>query len=67
MSMIEALASEHETDGLFDEVDVGVSYPLGFPILDEQLGFVQEIDMPDGSVYTQYRRGVPAGTITIVA
>ena len=67
MSMIEELASEHEKDGLFDEVDVGVSYPLGFPILDEQLGFVQEIDMPDGSVYTQYRRGVPAGTITIVA
>lgn len=67
MSMLEELASEHEKDGLLDEVDVGVSYPLGFPILDEQLGFIQEITMPDGSIYTQYRRGVPAGTITIVA
>ena len=67
MALLVDLSAEHEKDGLFDESDVGVSYPLGFPILDEQLGFIQEIDMPDGSKYTQYRRGVPAGSITIFA
>ena len=67
MALLVDLATEHVKDGLFDEDDVGVSYPLGFPILDEQLGFIQEIEMPDGSIYTQYRRGVPAGSITIFA
>lgn len=67
MSLVAELEVEHQKDGLFSEADVGVSYPLGFPILDEQLGFIQEITLQDGTKHTQIRRGVPAGSITIFA
>ena len=40
-SLLNTLEAEHEKDGLFTEIDTGVSYPMGFPILDQQLGFNQ--------------------------
>ncbi len=62
-SLLNTLEAEHEKDGLFTEVDTGVSYPMGFPILDQQLGFKQIIQMKDGTEYTQYRLGLIGGTI----
>lgn len=65
--MLDELSAEHAKDGMFDGQDVGVSYPLGFPILDDQLGSVMDITLPDGSIHKQVRRGVPAGSITCFA
>lgn len=59
------LEKEHEKSGMFTETDVGISYPLGFPILDQQLGFKQLITLEDGSVIEQKRIGVPAGTFSM--
>lgn len=64
-SFLEELEQEHQKDGMFTEYDTGVSYPMGFPILDQQLGFIQEIEMKDGTVKEQYRLGVPGGTINM--
>lgn len=61
MSLLTELAEEHKKSGLFSEVDTGVSYPLGIPTLDQQLGFYQNITMPDGTVYKQTRLGIRAG------
>lgn len=65
MSLLGDLREEHAKDGMFNDSNVGVSYPLGFPILDQLLGFYQDIIMPDGTTYRQTRLGVPAGTITM--
>lgn len=67
MGLLTELQEEHKKDGLLSGEAVGVSYPLGFPILDEQLGYIQEIELPDGSIHTQIQRGIPAGTITLFA
>lgn len=64
MSLMEELEKEHAKDGMFDSSDIGMSYPLGFPILDQMLGFKQSITLPDGTEIIQKRLGVPAGTIT---
>lgn len=64
MAILHELEEEFAKSGLFDSDDIGFSYPLGFPILDQQLGFAQNIKMEDGSIYEQIRLGVPAGTIT---
>lgn len=61
MSLITELVEENKKTGLFSETDTGVSYPLGIPTLDQQLGFYQNINMPDGSVYKQTRLGIRAG------
>ena len=66
MGFFDELEEEHKKDGMFTETDVGVSYPIGFPIIDQQLGFRQEIKLPDGSITTQTRLGVPAGTVTMM-
>lgn len=65
MGFFDELEEEHKKDGMFTESDVGVSYSIGFPIIDQQLGFRQKIELPDGSTITQTRIGVPAGTITM--
>lgn len=64
MSLMEELEQEHAKDGMFDSSDMGMSYPLGFPILDQLLGFKQEITLSDGTTIIQKRLGIPAGTIT---
>jgi RecA/RadA recombinase len=64
MAILKELEVEYAKSGLFASDDMGFSYPLGFPILDQQLGFVQHIELEDGSIHEQIRLGVPAGTFT---
>lgn len=64
MAFLDELEQEYAKSGLFESNDIGFSYPLGFPVLDQQLGFVQHIVMPDGTTHEQVRLGVPAGKFT---
>lgn len=64
--ILQELEEENLKSGLFTESDTGVSYPTGFPILDQQLGFKQTIHMKDGTDYTQYRLGLTGGTINML-
>ncbi len=55
----------NEKKGLFTSNIVSISYPLGFPLLDEKLGAVYIRKLPDGTIYRDVHKGVPAGTFTI--
>ena len=65
-SLLKELQAENAKSGLFDDFDTGVSYPMGFPILDQQLGFIQEIQLENGEVITQNRLGLTGGTINML-
>lgn len=67
MNLCDELEAEYKKSGLFDANDIPISYELGFPILDEQLGSIVLRPLPNGDVLRQRRIGVPAGTFTIVA
>lgn len=64
-SFLNELEEENAKSGIFTENDTGVSYPMGMPILDQQLGFIQEIPMKDGTSHIQYRLGLGGGTINM--
>lgn len=64
-SFLQELKEENAKSGLFEEHDTGVSYPTGFPILDQQLGFIQEIKKPNGDAVQQVRLGLTGGTINM--
>lgn len=67
MSLLEELEEENKKSGLFSNPDdVILSYPLGFPILDQQLGAIYRFNTIDGGVYETKQLGVQAGTITMV-
>ena len=65
-SFMEELEAENVKTGLFTEFDTNTSYPTGFPILDQQLGFKQDIKIKNGSIHTQYRLGLMGGTINML-
>lgn len=58
------LEEEYKKKGLFDSGDIPLSYPTGFPILDQNLGGIYTYPLPDGTIQTVTRIGVPAATIT---
>ena len=58
------LEQEYRKGGLFNSGDIPLSYPLGFPILDENLGAHYIYNLPDGTEYETIRVGVPASSIT---
>lgn len=64
-SFLEELQAEHEKDGLFHSSEISISYPMGFPILDQQLGAIYIRKKPDGTEYRDVQIGIPAGTFTI--
>ena len=66
MGLLSELREENKKSGLFDTVDLGFSYRLGVPVLDQNLGYRQLIKV-DGEVIEQVQVGVPAGTLTIFA
>jgi RecA/RadA recombinase len=66
MNMLAELESENKKTGLFSGADVTISYMLGFPILDQQLGGIYKFTLPDGTTMEQTQLGVQAGTFTMV-
>jgi len=65
MSFLSEIREENKKDGLFASNVVSVSYPLGFPILDELLGAIYIRKLPDGSIVEEVHKGIPAGSFTI--
>lgn len=58
------LEQEYKKSGLFNSGDIPLSYSLGFPILDENLGGHYIYQLPDGTIQESIRVGVPAASIT---
>lgn len=67
MGLLSELREENKKSGLFDSHDLGFSYRLGVPVLDQNLGSKQRIKTDTGEIIEQVQLGVPAGTITIFA
>ena len=64
-SFLNDLQAENAKKGLFDSDEISVSYPLGFPILDQLLGAVYIRKDDDGNEYKDIHLGIPAGSFTI--
>lgn len=65
MSFLKDLQADNEKKGLFSSNEITISYPLGMPFLDQQLGAVYIRKTPDGNTLRDVHVGVPAGTFTI--
>lgn len=64
-NILNELETEYKKGGLYNnQQEIPISFRLGFPILDENLGGKYIRQNPDGTEYTTVRVGVPAGTIT---
>lgn len=66
-SFLERLRADNAKKGLFTSDELNVSYPLGFPVLDEMLGARYIRRMPNGEVKEDIHRGVPCGSFVIFA
>jgi RecA/RadA recombinase len=64
-SALQELKEKNEKSGLFTSNEISISYPLGFPVLDQLLGAVYIRTAPDGSTFRDVHVGIPAGTFTI--
>lgn len=64
MSYFNELEEKYKSKGLFNSGDNPISYPIGFPILDQNLGGIYRRQLPDGTIYEYKKLGIPAGTIT---
>lgn len=64
-SFLKRLEETNAKKGLFTSSEISISYPMGFPLLDQQLGAVYVRAAEDGSVYKDVHIGIPAGTFTI--
>lgn len=64
-SALEQLQAKHEKQGLFTSNEISISYPMGFPGLDQQLGARYIRKAPDGTIFEDVHVGIPAGTFTI--
>ena len=64
-SFLKELQDANVKKGLFGSDEISISYPLGFPILDQLLGAVYIREDEDGNRYRDVHLGVPAGSFTI--
>lgn len=64
-SFLNELQTENAKKGLFTSNEISISYPLGFPVLDQMLGAVYIRDDGEGGTIRDVHVGVPAGTFTI--
>lgn len=64
MSYFNELEEKYKSKGLFASGDNPISYPIGFPVLDQNLGGIYRRPLPDGTIYEYKRLGLPAGTFT---
>lgn len=63
--LLNELKAENKKSGIFESREVAVCYPMGFPILDQNLGYKFTYKNEDGSEGTATRLGLPAGTHTM--
>lgn len=63
-NILNELEADYKKSGLLNQQEIPISYRLGFPILDENLGGKYIRKGADGKIYTTIRVGIPAGTIT---
>ena len=49
-SFLNQLKEKHKKSGLFSSDAVSISYPMGFPLLDQLLGAVYIRTMEDGTI-----------------
>ena len=64
MSTLRELEEQFKKKGYFGSDEYPISFPTGFPILDQNLGGIYKRKLPDGNYYTIKRIGLPCGTIT---
>lgn len=65
-SFLDDLVATNAKKGIFGNGNiVSISYPIGFPILDQQLGAKYIRKKEDGTIITDVHVGIPAGTITM--
>lgn len=64
-SFLKDLQNSNTKKGLFVSNEISISYPLGFPILDQMLGAVYVRDNGDGTQTRDVHLGIPAGSFTI--
>lgn len=64
-SFLKKLEQTNAKKGLFTSNEISISYAMGFPLLDQQLGAVYIRTAEDGSTYRDVHVGIPAGTFTI--
>lgn len=64
-SFLKELQDANVKSGLFSSDEISVSYPLGFPILDQLLGAVYIRVDENGEKHRDVHLGVPAGSFTI--
>lgn len=64
-SFLQRLEETNAKSGLFTSSEISISYPMGFPLLDQQLGAVYIRRLDDGTIYKDIHIGIPAGTFTI--
>ena len=64
-SFLKKLEESNKKKGLFTSNEISISYAMGFPLLDQQLGAIYLRKMDDGSIHKDVHVGIPAGTFTI--
>lgn len=66
MGILEELAQENSKSGLFNPDQTAlISYPMGMPVLDQQLGGVYRFRNDNGEIVEDRQIGLPAGTFTM--
>ena len=66
MGILQELEEETKKSGLFKNADeVEISYPMGMPVLDQQLGAIYRFKTEDGEIVEQKQLGLQAGTFTM--
>ena len=66
MGMLEDLEEENKKSGMFNSSQsILISYPMGMPVLDQQLGAIYRFRNSDGEIVEDRNIGLPAGTFTM--
>lgn len=66
MGILEELEKENKKSGLFlPSNNVMLSYPMGFPMLDHQLGAIYRFKTENGEIIEQKQLGIQAGTFSM--
>lgn len=66
MGILEELEEENSKSGMFgSDQHVSISYPMGMPVLDQQLGAIYRFRNNEGEIVEERHIGLPAGTFTM--